>query len=49
MKSKSAEKVKLKSFDDLFGTDTVAGAGETDICSPQPVTYIQRPSVPCAG
>ncbi len=29
MKSKSAEKVKLKSFDDLFGTDTVAGAGET--------------------
>ncbi|MEY8482750.1 ParB/RepB/Spo0J family partition protein [Lachnospiraceae bacterium 48-21] len=29
MKSKSAEKVKLKSFDDLFGTDTLVGAGET--------------------
>ena len=30
MKSKSAEKVKLKSFDDLFGTDApVAGTGET--------------------
>jgi ParB family chromosome partitioning protein len=30
MKSKSAEKVKLKSFDDLFGTDAPgAGTGET--------------------
>ena len=29
MKSKSAEKVKLKSLDDLFGTDTLVGAGET--------------------
>ena len=29
MKSKSAEKVKLTSFDDLFGTDTLVGAGET--------------------
>lgn len=30
MKSKSAEKVKLKSFDDLFGTDASgAGTGET--------------------
>ena len=29
MKSKSAEKVKLKSFDDLFGTDTLVGAWET--------------------
>ena len=29
MKSKSAEKVKLKSFDDLFGVaETVAGEGE---------------------
>lgn len=30
MKSKSAEKIKMKSFDDLFGTnETVAGEGET--------------------
>ncbi len=49
MKSKSVGKVRLTSFDDLFGANEMAAGEAVTSVPPQPVTYLQRPSVPGTG
>ena len=46
MKSKSAEKIKLTSYDDLFGSSEVTA--EEKIVS-VPIRLFQRPSIPGIG
>lgn len=47
MKSKSAEKIKLTSYDDLFGSSEVTA--EEGIRSDSSFSHLQRPSIPGIG
>ncbi len=48
MKSKSAEKIKLTSYDDLFGSSEVT-AEEKIVSVPIRLFHLQRPSIPGIG